>query len=135
MNVYDNAIIEMLTQHILSKDQAIEKLCAIIKELVEETRGLYIQLQTKEVVESIDPPKKKGPPVKSVIRWEPKFEWGGELSYDERNRAVGIVYEDGFFEFARYIDGVKVTRTQYRSVDEWMASLPEGDNYTYTRYR
>lgn len=122
----------MLTQHILSKDQAIEKLCTIIKELVEETRGLYIQLQTKEASASHDSPKKKGLPIKSIVRWEPKFEWGGELSYDERNRAVGIVYEDGFFEFARYLDGVKVTRTKYASIDAWKASLPEGD-YTYTR--
>jgi len=119
----------MLTQHLLAKDQAIEKLCAIIKELVEETKGLYIQLQTKEAVESI--PKKKGPPVKSVIRWEPEFKWGGELSYDERNRAVGIVYEDGFFEFARYLDGVKVVRKQYASFEEWVQSLPTNGQYRY----
>lgn len=117
----------MLSQHLIAKDQAIEKLCGIIKELVEETKGLYIQLQTKEAVESI--PKKKGPPAKTVIRWEPDFD--PNQFYQTRDRAVGIVYDDGFFEFARYLGGTKVSRTHYASFEEWMNSLPAHGQYSY----
>ena len=122
MNLYNDTIIDMLTSHIKAKDQAIETLSGIIKHLGDELKDAYTMIQT------LKPVKKKGPPVKAVFRWEAPT----KNYFEKRDRAVGIVTKDGFFEFARYLNGSKQSRTRYASVDEWMASLPSGE---YTRER
>jgi hypothetical protein len=122
MNPYNDTIIDMLTSHIKAKDQAIETLSGIIKHLGDELKDAYV------VINTLKPVKKKGPPVKAVFRWEAPT----QHYYFKPDRAVGMVTKDGFFEFARYLNREKQTRTHYASVDEWMASLPSGE---YTRER
>ena len=131
MNPYNDAIVEMLSSHIVAKDQAIQTLAGIIKNLADDLKDTYIKLQTIEAVASI-PTKKLRVPVKSVVRWQHVDEykrWGNP------NRAIGIVYNDCFFEFARTIDGNRVVRTSYASLDDWIASLPVSSEheFTYTR--
>jgi hypothetical protein len=122
MNPYNDTIIDMLISHIKAKDQAIETLSGIIKHLGDELKDAY------GVINTLKPAKKKGPPVKAVFRWEAPI----HHHYFKPDRAVGMVTNDGFFEFARYLNGSKQSRTRYASVDEWMASLPSG-NYTRER--
>ena len=130
MNPYNDVIIGMLADHIFAKDRAIDKLAVMVKALNDELKRIQSDLEPE-----VKPKALRKYKVKSVIRWEPKFDWYAEPrpDYSTRNRAVGLVVKDGFFEFARFMHGTKTTRTHYASVEEWMASLPKTNDYTFER--
>jgi hypothetical protein len=131
MNPYNDVIIGMLADHIFAKDRAIDKLAVMVKALNDELKRIQSDLEP-EVKPEAKPNAKPKYKVKSVIRWEPQADWYSP-EYKTRNRAVGLVLKDGFFEFARFMHGTKTTRTYYASVEEWMASLPETNDYTFDR--
>jgi len=97
------------------------------QKLEEELRNAYIQMQTDAT------PRKKPVPVRTIVRWEPGWTISrGGSSYNNRNRASGVVTKNGFFEFIRHIDGTTNHRTYFNSVEDWMASIPSQANEEFS---
>ena len=112
-----NDTIKRLNNTIKLKDTLLDSYMKLTTELEEEIEKLQTDTPT---------PKRKSLPVRTIIRWEPGWKVKGD--YYSRNRASGVVTKNGFLEFLRHVDGTTNYRTYFKSVEDWMESIPSQTN-------